>query len=179
MEMQDLVTFNYCPNCGKQSLQPKGSKACLCTACNFQYYHNPVPAVAGIIEHEGKVLLIKRARPPQKGFWAFPGGFVDYEECLEDGLVREMREEVNLTVTACTYLVSEWETYLYRAVTYPTTAAYFVVKAEDITQARAGDDAGNLTWIRVDEINLHQLAFKSTRTALKQYKIWRNNGNFI
>ena len=176
MKMHDLVRFNYCPRCGSQDLQPKDSKAIQCAACGFQYFHNPAPAVAGIIEQDGKLLLIRRGRDPQKGYLNFPGGFVDYAESLEEGLGREMREELNLTVVSRTFLVSDWETYLYREVTYPTTVAFFVIQVADISLAKAGDDAEGFSFLPVEEIDPGQLAFKSSRTAIKIYKEWRKNG---
>lgn len=177
MKMQDLVRFNYCPRCGSQSLQPKESKAIVCNSCGFQYFHNPAAAVAGIIEKDGKVMLIKRGRDPQKGFLNFPGGFVDYAESLEEGLVREMREELNLVVTQQHYLTSDWETYLYREVVYPTSVTFFVINVQDISMAKAGDDAEGFSFVPVDEIDPARLAFKSSRTALQLYKEWRKNAN--
>jgi ADP-ribose pyrophosphatase YjhB (NUDIX family) len=177
MKMQDLVRFNYCPRCGSRDLQPKDSKAILCAACGFQYFHNPAPAVAGIIEKDGKLLLIRRGRDPQKGFLNFPGGFVDYAESLEQGLAREMREELNLSVTSHIYLVSDWETYLYREVIYPTTVAFFIIQVADNSVAKAGDDAEGICFVPVDEIDPEQLAFKSSRTAIKIYREWRKNAN--
>ena len=43
-----------------------------------------------------KVLLIKRKNEPFKGKWAFPGGFVNHEEQLEDAAKRELEEETGV-----------------------------------------------------------------------------------
>ena len=43
-------------------------------------------------------ILIKRKNEPYKDYWALPGGFVDYGECVEDAAIREALEETSINV---------------------------------------------------------------------------------
>lgn len=59
----------------------------------------PVVAVGGIaFDERGRVLLIERGRPPNRGRWSIPGGRVEAGETMRAALVREMCEETGLTV---------------------------------------------------------------------------------
>lgn len=59
-----------------------------------------VVAVKGVILHNGKVLIVKRAPNDYRGgTWECPGGKIDFGEQLEAGLIREIEEEVGFTVT--------------------------------------------------------------------------------
>ena len=60
---------------------------------------HPVVGVGAVLIHEGKVLLIQRAKEPLRGRWIIPGGTVEVGETLEEALVREVAEETGLTVT--------------------------------------------------------------------------------
>jgi ADP-ribose pyrophosphatase YjhB (NUDIX family) len=44
-------------------------------------------------------LWIKRATEPYKGYWALPGGFVEYAETIEEATCREVLEETGLILT--------------------------------------------------------------------------------
>lgn len=58
----------------------------------------PVVGVGVVVLDEGRILLIKRGREPQKGLWAVPGGKVDYGESMRDAARREAAEETGLEV---------------------------------------------------------------------------------
>jgi len=58
----------------------------------------PQLAVSAAIFRDGKVLLVRRARSPAKGFYSLPGGRVEFGESLHTALVREIDEETGLTI---------------------------------------------------------------------------------
>jgi len=46
----------------------------------------------------GKILLVKRRRPPEAGCWGLPGGKVDRFEMILAATIREVEEELGITV---------------------------------------------------------------------------------
>ena len=58
----------------------------------------PQLAVSAVIFRDGKILLVRRARSPAKGFYSLPGGRVEFGESLHDALHRETLEETGLKI---------------------------------------------------------------------------------
>jgi len=170
MRMLDYVPFHYCPRCGEARLQPNDPKSFICGSCGFIYYHGASTASVGIIEYEDKIIITQRANEPQKGGLALPGGFVDYDEDMESALIREMQEELNLSITAPAYLCSHGERYPSGGVTYFVAIAFFVARVSDISSITARDDISAFRLVRLDEIKGSELAFDSDRAALAEYR---------
>ena len=61
-------------------------------------HKNPALAVDAVIVKNGKIVLIKRKEEPFQGYYALPGGFVEYGETVEAALRREVLEETGLVV---------------------------------------------------------------------------------
>jgi 8-oxo-dGTP diphosphatase len=59
---------------------------------------HPQLAVSAAIFRDGKVLLVRRARSPAKGFYSLPGGRVEFGESLHTALQREVDEETGLKI---------------------------------------------------------------------------------
>lgn len=52
-----------------------------------------------LTDHQGRVLLTLRKRPPEAGCWSIVGGKVDFLETLEQCAIREAREEVGVEIS--------------------------------------------------------------------------------
>jgi len=60
-------------------------------------------AACALIDADGRVLIAQRpAGKPMAGLWEFPGGKIDDGELPEQSLIRELKEELGITVNvAC------------------------------------------------------------------------------
>ncbi len=63
-----------------------------------EYPDHPFVGVGALVHRGGKVLLVRRAKEPNRGKWIIPGGLVELGEPLEDAVVREMKEELGIDV---------------------------------------------------------------------------------
>jgi 8-oxo-dGTP diphosphatase len=59
---------------------------------------HPQLAVSAAIFRDDKILLVRRARSPAKGFYSLPGGRVEFGETLHVALHREVDEETALKI---------------------------------------------------------------------------------
>lgn len=62
------------------------------------YPERPHLAVSAAIFRDGRLLVVRRARPPAEGLFSLPGGAVEAGETLAEALVREVREETGLAI---------------------------------------------------------------------------------
>jgi ADP-ribose pyrophosphatase YjhB (NUDIX family) len=91
------MKIKYCQYCGGKTVDkiPKGDDhiRAICTQCKAIHYQNPKIITGVIIEHEGQILLAKRAIEPRYGTWTIPAGFMELNETVQVGAARECFEE--------------------------------------------------------------------------------------
>jgi 8-oxo-dGTP diphosphatase len=75
-----------------------------------------------------KILLIKRATVPFKGYWALPGGRVDQGETVEQTVVREVKEETGLDIAVLSKVGEYHELGVQGGFEYDYYPACFLVK---------------------------------------------------
>jgi len=94
--------------------------------------------------HRGRILLVRRGRPPFRGKWALPGGFVELDETVEGAVSRELIEETGLRARPqCIVGVYSGPDRDPRGST--TTVAYLV--AGRVGAPKGGDDAASAKWV--------------------------------
>jgi ADP-ribose pyrophosphatase YjhB (NUDIX family) len=166
-----IEIFRHCPRCGFAPLEVVERCARACSACGYRHYLNPVLAVGALIpDAQGRLLLIRRARPPAQGAWDMPGGFAEIGETAEDTLRREVREEVNLEIADMTYLTSFPNRYEYLSVIHHVTDLFFVARPVAWDALQELEDVDGHVFKRPEEIVPSTLAFDSLRHALRMYR---------
>src|SRR6516165_10510122 len=90
-------TMQFCSKCGAsvRLLVPAGDHLPrhVCDACGTIHYQNPRLVVGCVPEHEGRILLCRRAIEPRRGYWTVPAGFMENGETLQQAAARESKEE--------------------------------------------------------------------------------------
>ena len=71
--------------------------------CGFVYWNNPIPVVAGIVEHEDHVVLVRNVGWPDT-WYGLVTGFLEAGEMPEEGILREVEEEIGLKGTLESYV---------------------------------------------------------------------------
>ncbi|MGH8926740.1 MAG: NUDIX hydrolase [Acidimicrobiia bacterium] len=59
----------------------------------------PLCGVGAVVIENGRLLLVRRRRPPGEGLWAVPGGKVHWGESMSTAVRREVHEETGLLVS--------------------------------------------------------------------------------
>lgn len=120
-------------------------------------YKYPRPAVTAdciVItkETEPKVLLIQRGNEPYKGCRAFPGGFMEMDETLEECTIRELKEETGLIVKNDDITPIGTFSKVDRDPRGRTISQAFLTLVDEPINVIAQDDAANAKWWSLDEL---------------------------
>ncbi len=154
-----LDSWRFCPRCGAQLTSAEEGLAC--PECGGRYYANASPAVQGLLERDGRLLLGRRAIEPRRGHWDLPGGFLRETEAPEDGLVREFLEETGLEVEPVRILRIDIEPYDGSHVFSVT----YLVRGDG--EPAPADDIAELRWFGPDE--LPEMAFPAQQRIVSEW----------
>ena len=171
--MRQLGEARFCPHCAAPLAVrvPPGEDRprLVCTACGEVLYVGPKVAAGTVTAVDGGVVLIRRGVEPRAGFWSFPCGFVESDETVAEGAVRETREECGLDVA----LQEMLGCYSYPANEHAPSGLVIVAFRGRVTGGalRAGDDATDARIVAPAEIPWNDLAFRSSHAALRDWLV--------
>lgn len=94
--------MKFCSSCGSRLVEkiPRDDdrRRRVCPGCDTVHYQNPKIVTGCLPVWEDSVLLCRRAIEPRSGYWTVPAGFMELDETVEQGAVRETWEEARAHV---------------------------------------------------------------------------------
>lgn len=131
--------------------------------------------VDAVVVQSGHVLLVKRGDMPGKGLFALPGGFLNQEETMLDGAIRELKEETKIKVPVPVLKGSVKESKTFDAPNRSQrgrtiTQAYFIdLGVGELPKVKGSDDAAYAFWIPLNEVGKHRDRFFEDHFFLIDY----------
>ena len=97
------MSERFCPRCASPLAQVDlggaSRMACPEAVCGYVHWDNPIPVVAAIVEHEGRVVLARNRSWPENTY-GLVTGFLERGESPRQGVAREVKEELDLDAKA-------------------------------------------------------------------------------
>ncbi|HUF54795.1 MAG TPA: NUDIX hydrolase [Dehalococcoidia bacterium] len=161
--------IQYCPRCGAplvvRLIETEDRPRLICDRGHIHYI-NPVLVVGVIPERDGRTLLMRRAIEPRLGAWAFPGGFMEIDETVEEAAAREVMEEVGVQVEIENII----GVYSRPGPAPGPGIVSLVFRGLSASgDAQPGREALEARWFTPEEIPWDELAYETTHWALKDW----------
>ena len=155
-----LATFQTTPAFNALREERAAIDAYRATWANSPYPPTFVTTDALVVQ-AGHILLVRRADFPGKGLSALPGGFLDAEENLIDGMLRELREETQIAVSQAVLRGSIKTSRVFddphrSARGRSLTHAYLIQlepNADGLPHVEGGDDAAKAYWLPLAKLD--------------------------
>ena len=163
------MEMNYCRRCGSV-LQAVEHHTYQCAAGHTIFANASAATGVFIIDENNNVTLSVRGIEPHKGMLDAFGGFLDGAERVEDGLERELREELDLEprdYTAPVFLCSGVGKYPYQGDITPVVSLLFFIQLTPHATITPQDDVAETVTYPLHEIPLDQLHDEDIITGIK------------
>jgi ADP-ribose pyrophosphatase YjhB (NUDIX family) len=168
--------LHYCPTCGSGDVSWRvpaedNRERHVCEACGEIHYQNPRNVAGCIAEHDGRILLCRRAIEPRHGFWTVPAGFMENHETLAQAAARETEEEACARASGLA---------LYAVFNLPHISQVYVMFRAAVPdgQAAAGAESLEVAWFDESQVPWDALAFPVVRESLRWYLADRRRGRY-
>ena len=119
--------------------------------------------VDAVVVQSGHLLLVKRGDMPGKGLWALPGGFLNQDETMETGAIRELKEETKIKVPVPVLKGSIKESKTFDAPNRSSrgrtiTQAFFIdLGVGELPKVKGADDAEKAFWVPFNKVKQEKM----------------------
>jgi ADP-ribose pyrophosphatase YjhB (NUDIX family) len=159
--------LNHCSRCGADlefgPIAGEERDRLSCPSCGFIAYVNPRLVVTTLpVTESGEVVLLRRGIEPAYGTWAQPGGFLEIDETVTEGAIRETREEIGLEVEP---------TEILGLYSRPQAAVVVVTYLARIVggEARTSPEALEIAAFAPDAIPWREVSLVTSRWSLRDW----------
>jgi len=167
--------MKFCNSCGGhlENRVPEGGGFArfVCTECGATHYQNPKVVTGCLPIWKDSILLCRRAIEPRRGYWTVPAGFMELDETVKQGAIREAWEEAraNLEILAPYCLFNLLD----------VNQVYIIYRARLLDlEFSPGPESTDVRLFREDEIPWDHLGFTSVNQTLDFYFKDRPSGRF-
>jgi ADP-ribose pyrophosphatase YjhB (NUDIX family) len=170
--------YAHCPVCGGRLDPPPRAQGLgpgdlrVCGSCGHEFWLGSKPCVCALIVRAERqrrlILLTRRAIEPYRGCWDIPGGFLRNGEPPEEGLARELAEELSASLVQPLLAAIEIDEYLRADVPREarfTFNVYYLCTLPPDVELKPADDVSEARWFPLSEVP-EDLAFASNRRVL-------------
>src|SRR5207248_9079762 len=167
--------MKFCANCGAAVVQrvPPGDTLprWVCDHCGEIHYQNPKLVVGTIPEHEGRLLLCRRAIEPRYGYWTLPAGFMENDETAWQAALRETLEEAGAAVEL-------GEPFTLISVPRVNQVHLFYRARLRSVDYKPGEETLEVALVEEAAMPWQELAFRTVAYTLKRWLEDRSRGNY-
>jgi len=121
----------------------------------------------GVLRQAGQYLLVQRAAGLAKGgFWCFPGGHVEPRENSRAALIRELREELGITIMPAARLGAV------RVADSKYVLATWLVEHDGTPLKPDPEEIADTKWLSLEQIRDHPLGLPSNEAVVRLIEQW-------
>jgi NADH pyrophosphatase NudC (nudix superfamily) len=159
--------FDYCPACATRLGPSDDGEGKQCSSCGLAWYRNSSPTTGCAIVSDGKALITKRAKDPEKGLFDIPGGFLHAGEDVLEGLRREVREELGIEIDVTIADLVQMVPHPYgEGGDYVLAMGFNARHASG--EPRPADDVEEMRWVSLDELDELPFAWEHDKLLVRR-----------
>jgi NADH pyrophosphatase NudC (nudix superfamily) len=159
--------FRFCPRCGGRLADPDNDSGAHCENCDKTWYHNAAPTAGCVIVRDGKALVTKRAREPEKGRFDIPGGFLEHDEDPVSAVKREVAEELSMEIDVGYDDLLQAVPHRYGASGDWVLAMGFIARSSS-GDPQPADDVEEIRWVGIEELDDIDFAWDHDKELVKR-----------